>query len=64
MGSNHIPVVGSRYTNTHGESLEIIGRGTGGLVVEYIDGRVELVDLETWWQQSLEPAAQEGFASI
>lgn len=42
------PVVGSRYDIAPGEHMEVIAVGTRGIVVEYTDGRVELVDGEHW----------------
>lgn len=47
MGSIR-PVIGARYVAGSGESVEVIAYGTGGIVVEYQDGRVELVDTECW----------------
>ena len=42
------PVVGTRYDIAPGEHMEVIAIGTRGIVVEYTDGRVELVDEEHW----------------
>ena len=42
------PVVGTRYDIAPGEHMEVIAIGTRGIVVEYTDGRVELVDGEHW----------------
>lgn len=47
MGSNK-PIVGAHYDTKPGESLEVIAVGTQGVVVEYIDGRVELIDSACW----------------
>jgi len=43
-----IPLIGSRYTTELGDAFEIIGLGTQGIIVEYIDGRAELIDHQTW----------------
>jgi len=52
MGSMR-PIVGTHYDTQPGETIEVIAVGTRGIVVEYIDGRVELLDLACWqnWQQ-------------
>lgn len=42
------PVVGSRYDISPGEHMEVIAIGTHGIVIEYTDGRVELVDGAHW----------------
>ena len=47
MGSIR-PVVGTHYDTQQGETIEVIAVGTRGIVVEYIDGRVELLDLDFW----------------
>jgi hypothetical protein len=40
--------VGMWYSNEDGLSLKVIGTGTRGIVVEYIDGSAELIDRQTW----------------
>lgn len=42
------PVVGTRYDIAPGEHMEVIAIGTRGIVVEYTDGRVELVEGDRW----------------
>jgi len=42
------PAVGTRYDIAPGEQMEVIAIGTRGIVVEYTDGRVELVDGDHW----------------
>ena len=42
------PTVGARYNIAPGEHMEVIAIGTRGIVVEYTDGRVELVDGDHW----------------
>ena len=42
------PMVGARYKISPGEHMEVIAIGTRGIVVEYTDGRVELVDGNHW----------------
>jgi len=60
MGSIR-PVVGTHYDTKPGESIEVIAVGTRGIVVEYIDGRVELLDLDCW--QSLQQSAGQALAA-
>ena len=47
MGSIR-PVIGTHYNTGSGGSAEVIAVGTRGIVVEYKDGRVELIDNENW----------------
>lgn len=45
---NLSPAVDGRYTTSQGESFVVIGLGTKGIVVEYHDGRVELIPRDRW----------------
>jgi len=47
MGSIR-PVIGTHYKTGTGLSAEVIAIGTRGIVVEYKDGSVELIDSENW----------------
>lgn len=51
--------VGSWYTNEDGLSLKVIGTGTRGVVVEYLDGSAELIDRTTWQDLDMEIDALE-----
>jgi len=51
--------VGSWYTNEDGLSLKVIGTGTRGVVVEYVDGSAELIDRTTWQDLDMEIDALE-----
>jgi len=42
------PIVGKYYDTEPGESIQVIAIGTRGIVVEYIDGRVELLNMKYW----------------
>lgn len=42
------PIIGTHYDTKPGESMEVIAVGTRGVVVEYVDGRVELLDPDCW----------------
>lgn len=46
--------IGSWYTNEDGLSLKVIGMGTKGVVVEYVDGSAELIDRSTWRDLDME----------
>ncbi len=42
------PSVGDCFSLASGERVEIIGCGTKGVVIEYNDGRAELLDQPAW----------------
>ena len=48
MAAHQLPTVGKRYVDGSGEAFEVIGLGTGGIVIEYLDGRAKLIDLQSW----------------
>ena len=48
MFSLGIPAVNSQFSTSNGELFTVIGTGTQGVVVEYSDGRVELISAENW----------------
>lgn len=56
------PRVGDWYINEDGLSLKVIGNGTHGVVVEYIDGSAELIDRQTWIDLDME--LESGFEQI
>lgn len=56
---NTQPAVGTRYDIAPGEHMEVIAIGTRGIVVEYTDGRVELVDGKHWPLRQREVTRQE-----
>ena len=47
------PSIGDYFNLSSGERIEVIGYGTGGIVIEYRDGRAELIDQPGW--QRLQP---------
>lgn len=47
MHSNQ-PGVGDCYSIAGGETIQVIGMGTHGIVIEYNDGRAELIDRPDW----------------
>ncbi|MDH5258733.1 MAG: hypothetical protein OEX07_12030 [Gammaproteobacteria bacterium] len=48
MHIQSLPNVDSQFKNKAGDVFVVIGRGTQGIVIEYIDGRVELVSPTKW----------------
>ncbi|MDH3327273.1 MAG: hypothetical protein OEM38_11215 [Gammaproteobacteria bacterium] len=48
MHIQSLPAVDSQFKNKSGDVFVVIGRGTRGIVIEYIDGRVELVSASKW----------------
>lgn len=55
MNTHPHPAIDSHYKNTQGEQFFVIGSGTGGIIVQYYDGRVEMINRDTWTQLKLEP---------
>ncbi|MDH5377108.1 MAG: hypothetical protein OEX00_02155 [Gammaproteobacteria bacterium] len=41
-------LVNARYLTHQGDSVLVIGHGTQGIVVEYNDGRVEILHRQAW----------------
>jgi len=54
MSLQSLPMVDSEYRDPLGDTCVVIGLGTQGIVVEYTDGRVELIAKDQWhaddWQ--------------
>ena len=48
MLMNLVPVVGEHYATLQGDKLLVIGFGTNGVIVEYLDGSAELMDQHTF----------------
>lgn len=48
MAIQSLPAVNGLYKTSQGESFVVIGMGTKGIIVEYRDGRVELIAHERW----------------
>jgi len=55
MQFHDLPIVDSCFTTSQGETFVVIGRGTQGVIVEYIDGRVELLSLSQWANIAQDP---------
>jgi len=43
-----LPSVDEQFKTKSGECFIVIGRGTQGIIIEYLDGRVELVPIKKW----------------
>ncbi len=52
MHIQSLPSVDSHFKSKSGDAFVVIGRGTRGIVIEYIDGRVELVSANKWSNMS------------
>ena len=48
MLNHQLPGIDSQFSNTNGEHFTVISTGTKGIVIEYQDGRVELVTKPDW----------------
>jgi len=48
MHIQSLPSVESQFKSKSGDVFVVIGRGTRGIVIEYFDGRVELVSPSKW----------------
>ena len=48
MYLQNLPSVDAQFINHQGDKFVVIGRGTGGIVIEYGDGRVELISPQRW----------------
>lgn len=63
MAAHQLPTIGERYIDSSGESFEVIGLGTGGIVIEYFDGRAKLIDLQSWKEYAEESTDDVATAS-
>lgn len=57
------PCVGDYFSLANGERVEIIGCGTGGVVIEYNDGRAELLDQPAWQRMQAQLEGNAGKAA-
>jgi len=54
MGSLH-PIIGGRYRTSLTSTAEVIAVGTQGVVVEFPDGRVQLINITDWQAMHYQP---------
>jgi len=47
-----LPVVDAQFKNQHGDLFTVIGKGTRGIIIEYINGKVELISPKNWGTMS------------
>ncbi len=47
-----LPVVNAQFKNQYGDLFTVIGKGTRGIVIEYINGKVELISPKNWGAMS------------
>ena len=47
-----MPLVNTRFKNQYGDLFTVIGKGTKGIIIEYISGKVELVSPKNWESMS------------
>lgn len=52
MLSRILPAVDSKFSTSSGEYFTVIGTGTQGVIVEYIDGRVAVISSQEWQSQA------------
>ena len=48
MHLQSLPTINTEFKNKHGDVFTVIGRGTRGIIIEYSDGKVELVSPDRW----------------
>lgn len=54
-----LPMVNAEFETKQGDTFTVIGRGTQGIIIEYSDGRVELISPSQWanmHQSAIAPA--------
>jgi len=48
MSTINLPIVNTQFKNQTGDLFTVIGKGTKGIIIEYISGKVELVPPKNW----------------
>ena len=48
MHLQSLPTINTEFKNKHGDTFTVIGRGTQGIIIEYNNGKVELVTPDKW----------------
>jgi hypothetical protein len=58
MVTEYEPRIGDWYKNVYGDTFEIVAidRDDGTLEIQYFDGTIEELDLDTWQELPVEPA--------
>lgn len=52
-------IIDRQYSDTNGAEFCVISKGTGGVVVEYHDGKVELISPDQWEQIGAAPTSKQ-----
>lgn len=57
MGMHYQPVIGDWYETATGEAFEVVALDPeeGTLEIQYFDGAIEEIELETWLELDLRP---------
>ncbi|MDX1811518.1 MAG: hypothetical protein R3240_06195 [Gammaproteobacteria bacterium] len=55
MTVQELPVIDACFQTAKGDTFVVIGRGTKGIIVEYVDGRVELLSPSEWADITQDP---------
>lgn len=60
MTTERLPVVGNWYRSTTGETFEVVAcdMDYDSVEIQYFDGTVEELDLDSWQEFTLAPTAQ------
>ncbi len=53
----NLPMVNAEFKTPRGDTFTVIGRGTQGIIIEYEDGRVELLSPLEWATMNQPPLA-------
>ena len=59
MLSSHRPDINGQYTNPEGEQFTVIGTGTNGIIIEFQDGRVQLLAAPEWESLGIQRSAEQ-----
>jgi len=55
MANEYQPRIGDWYKNSSGDNFEIVATDEDTLEIQYFDGAVEEIDLDTWRDMGIEP---------
>ena len=48
MSILNLPTVNTQFKNQTGDLFTVIARGTKGIIIEYLSGKVELISQKNW----------------
>ncbi len=55
MATQFEPEIGSWYKNSEGLSFEVIALDDGTVEIQYFDGAIEELDIDSWYEMDLAP---------